>query len=129
MTVPPTPAASSSSVRPVAPATGAAAAQAHRRYWRYNLISMAVMFVLGGAISFVVPLFADDMAGVHWRGWSLPYYLGAQGATLLYLLLIVAYVGLMQVADRRLKAALSAIAALDAARQSAARAAAAGRNR
>jgi putative solute:sodium symporter small subunit len=90
---------------------------------------MAVMFVLGGAISFVVPLFADDLAGVRWRGWSLPYYLGAQGATLLYLLLIVAYVGLMQVADRRLKAALSAIEALEAARQSAARAAAAGRNR
>jgi putative solute:sodium symporter small subunit len=108
-----------------APASSAraAAAQAHRRYWRYNLIVIAVLFVPGGVISFVVPLFAPALAPIHWRGWSLPYYLGAQGATLLYVLLIAIYIVLMQRADRRLKASLDAIAAVDAARQSAARAA------
>jgi putative solute:sodium symporter small subunit len=99
----------------------AASAQAQRRYWHFNLSVIAVLLVLGGAISFVAPLYAPELAALHWRGWSLPYYLGAQGATLSYVLLIMVYIVLMQWAERRLKARLGAIAVLDAARRVAAR--------
>ncbi|RBL66609.1 DUF4212 domain-containing protein, partial [Pseudomonas sp. MWU13-2625] len=36
---------------------------------------------------------------------SLPFYVGAQGAILVYLVLIVVYIGLMQRADRTLRRA------------------------
>jgi putative solute:sodium symporter small subunit len=85
-------------------------ARAHRRYWHFNLILIAVLCVIGGAVSFVLPLYATRLEAVYFRGWSLPYYMGAQGATLIYLLLICIYVVLMQGADRRLQRALAALA-------------------
>ncbi len=91
-----------------------AEARAHRRYWRFNLGLIAVLCVIGGAVSFVLPLYATGLARIYFLGWSLPYYMGAQGATLIYLLLICIYVVLMQYADRVLQRALQAAAAVPA---------------
>jgi len=91
------------------PATPEPEAQLYARYWRFNLILIACLCVVGGTVSFVLPLFATGLAQVHWRGWSLPYYMGAQGATLIYLLLICLYVVLMQLAEHRLRRRLIAL--------------------
>jgi putative solute:sodium symporter small subunit len=115
------PAAANAHAAAAAAPANVASAQARRRYWHFNLSVIAVLLVLGGAISFVAPLYAPELAALHWRGWSLPYYLGAQGATLSYVLLIVVYIVLMQWAERRLKARLGTIAVLDAAHRAAAR--------
>ncbi len=77
-------------------------ARAHARYWRFNLILIAVLMTIGFGVSFVVPFFAPALAGLRFAGFSLPFYLGAQGAILIYLLLIAVYVLLMQRADRTL---------------------------
>ncbi|VWC34194.1 membrane protein [Burkholderia lata] len=80
-------------------------ARAHARYWRFNVALIAVLMVIGFSVSFIVPFFAPALAGIRFAGFSLPFYVGAQGAILVYLVLIVVYIGLMQRADRTLRRA------------------------
>ncbi|KVE92355.1 DUF4212 domain-containing protein [Burkholderia vietnamiensis] len=80
-------------------------ARAHARYWRFNVALIAVLMTIGFTVSFVVPFFAPALAGIRFAGFSLPFYFGAQGAILVYLVLIVVYIGLMQRADRLLRRA------------------------
>jgi putative solute:sodium symporter small subunit len=52
-------------------------------------------------------------------GFRLPFYIGAQGAIVVYLLLIAVYIVAMTRADRRLRQAAAADAANDAEREAA----------
>jgi putative solute:sodium symporter small subunit len=88
-------------------------ARAHRRYWRFNLLSIGVLMALGFLVSFVVPLAAPALSKVRFAGFSLPFYVGAQGAILIYVALIVVYIVLMQRADRTLQRAFDADANVD----------------
>ena len=88
-------------------------ARAHRRYWRFNLLSIGVLMALGFLVSFVVPLAAPALSKVRFSGFSLPFYVGAQGAILIYVALIVVYIVLMQRADRTLQRAFDADANVD----------------
>jgi putative solute:sodium symporter small subunit len=67
-------------------------------------------------VSFVVPLMAPALASVRIGGFRLPFYVGAQGAILVYLALILVYILLMQRADRQLQRALDAQGQEDAPR-------------
>lgn len=93
---------------PEPPPVSRAMALAHRRYWRFNLVLIGALMAIGFCVSFVVPLFALDLANMHLAGFSLPFYLGAQGAILIYLALIVIYIALMTFADRALRRAAAA---------------------
>jgi len=90
-----------------------AMARAHARYWRFNVVLIVALMVIGFFVSFVVPLIARNLAPVRFAGFSLPFYMGAQGAILMYLMLIVVYVVLMQRADAVLQRALEASAQND----------------
>ena len=94
-----------------------AMALAHRRYWRFNLVLIATLMTIGFVVSFVVPLLAHRLGNVRFAGFRLPFYIGAQGAILVYVALVVVYIVLMQRADRTLQAALDADEALRQARQ------------
>ena len=85
-----------------------AMARAHQRYWRFNLVLIATLMTIGFCVSFIVPLVARGLTPVRFAGFSLPFYMGAQGAILIYLLLIVIYIVLMQRADATLQRALDA---------------------
>ena len=89
-------------------------AHAHRIYWRVNLALIAVLMVVGFAVSFGLPLMATRLENVRFAGFPLPFYFGAQGAILIYVALIVVYIVLMQRADRRLQRAFDADADADA---------------
>ncbi|WP_322048920.1 DUF4212 domain-containing protein [Paraburkholderia sp. J67] len=102
---------------PEPPPVSQAMALAHRRYWRFNLALIAVLMTIGFTVSFVAPLFARTLEGVRFAGFSLPFYLGAQGAILVYVALVAIYIVLMQRADRELQAAREAEAAIRDARQ------------
>jgi putative solute:sodium symporter small subunit len=102
---------STSSHRTVPPPVPDELARAHARYWRFNLALIAVLMTIGFAVSFLVPFFAPALAALRFAGFSLPFYLGAQGAILVYLLLIAVYVVLMQRADRTLRRAYATYAA------------------
>ena len=93
---------------PEPPTVSVAMARAHRTYWRFNLVLIATLMTLGFIVSFVLPLIAPALAQVRVGGFRLPFYLGAQGAILIYLALIVVYIVLMQRADRRLQRAFDA---------------------
>ncbi|MGF6770980.1 putative solute:sodium symporter small subunit [Paraburkholderia sp. GAS199] len=99
---------------PEPPPVSAAMAFAHRRYWRFNLVLIAALMTVGFVVSFVVPLVAPALADVRVGGFRLPFYVGAQGAILMYVALIVVYIVLMRGADRRLKRAFDADAVADA---------------
>jgi putative solute:sodium symporter small subunit len=102
---------------PEPPPVSEAMALAHRRYWRINIALIVVLMGIGFAISFVVPLFARALDDVHFAGFSLPFYIGAQGAILVYVLLVAIYIVLMQRADRELQAAREADMAIREASQ------------
>ena len=93
---------------PEPPPVTEAMARAHRRYWRFNVALIAVLMAVGFAVSFVVPALARSLSAVRFAGFRLPFYVGAQGAILIYLALIAAYIVMMQRADRVLKRALDA---------------------
>ena len=92
-------------------------ARAHRRYWRFNLVLIAALMTIGFVVSFVMPLLAHRLGGVRFSGFRLPFYVGAQGAILVYVVLVVVYIALMQRADRVLQAALDADQAVRQAQQ------------
>jgi putative solute:sodium symporter small subunit len=75
-----------------------------QRYWRINVALVAGLMSLGFGVSFIVPYFARDLASVRLFGWSLSYYVAAQGATLTYLFLVTGYALLMGWLDRRYEA-------------------------
>ncbi|RQG99808.1 DUF4212 domain-containing protein [Paraburkholderia dinghuensis] len=90
---------------PEPPRVSEAMALAHKRYWRFNIVLIAVLMTIGFIVSFVVPFFASSLSSVRFAGFSLPFYVGAQGAIIVYVLLIAVYIVLMQRADRELQAA------------------------
>jgi putative solute:sodium symporter small subunit len=92
---------------PEPPRVSEYARRVHQRYWRFNLALIAVLMSIGLIVSFGLPLVAPDLAALRFRGFSLPFYVGAQGAILLYVVLVLVYIGAMQLADRRLRAALA----------------------
>ncbi|WP_322062229.1 DUF4212 domain-containing protein [Paraburkholderia sp. J63] len=97
---------------PEPPPVSEAMALAHRRYWRFNVALIAVLMGIGFAVSFIVPLFARALDSVRFAGFSLPFYIGAQGAILVYIVLVAVYIVLMQRADRELQAAREADTAI-----------------
>jgi putative solute:sodium symporter small subunit len=84
------------------PPVSAAMARAHRAYWRFNVALIGVLLTIGGVVSFGVPLIAQRVGHVRIAGFPLPFYVGAQGAILVYVALILVYIVLMQFADARL---------------------------
>lgn len=74
-----------------------AAGEAQRqRYWRLNLRLTAALMLLWFLVSFVLTFFARDLS-FSFFGWPFSYWVGAQGAILVYLAIIALYA---QVMDR-----------------------------
>lgn len=69
-------------------------------YWTYNLIVISVLMGIGLLVTFVVPFFGRSLF-LAWRWHNVPFFLGAQGAVLIYVVLIVVYAILMNRLDRR----------------------------
>lgn len=117
MAAPHTPPQQNLNALPEPPPVSEAMALAHRRYWRFNVALITVLMSIGFAVSFIVPLFARSLDGVRFAGFSLPFYIGAQGAILVYIVLVAVYIVLMQRADRELQAAREADTAIREASQ------------
>ena len=73
----------------------------HRDYWRRNLKMTASLLVLWFVVSFVVSFFARDLAEITIMGFPLGFYMGAQGAPLIYLVIIWWYARYMNRLDRQ----------------------------
>lgn len=86
---------------PAQPATASESAPVD--YWRRTRRVTLWLTLAWFGMTFCAIFFARELAQIRFFGWTLSYYLAAQGATLLYLALIAAYCWYMRHFDRTLK--------------------------
>jgi putative solute:sodium symporter small subunit len=70
-------------------------------YWRRNRRITAILLLIWFVVTFVASYYARELSGVVVFGFPLGFYMGAQGALLVYLLIIGVYAGYMNRLDRQ----------------------------
>lgn len=70
----------------------------HQRYWQKNLRVTSILLVIWFVVTFVVAYFARDLSFVM-AGWPFSFWMGAQGALLIYLAIIGYYAHYMNKLD------------------------------
>ncbi len=72
----------------------------HRQYWQRNLRLTGVLLAIWFVVTFVAGWFARDLQSLTFLGFPLPFYMAAQGALLLYVILVGYYAWCMDKLDR-----------------------------
>jgi putative solute:sodium symporter small subunit len=70
----------------------------HRRYWRKNLNVTAMLMTIWFLVTFAVSFFARELS-FSFFGWPFSFWVGAQGALLVYCLIIGYYAWYMNKLD------------------------------
>lgn len=70
----------------------------HRRYWRRNQTVIAVLLMVWFTVTFGVSYFARSLS-FSFFGWPFSFWMGAQGALLIYGLIIGFYAWYMNRLD------------------------------
>ncbi len=70
----------------------------HQRYWRRNRIVIALLLLVWFTVTFVVSYFARALSFTFF-GWPFSFWMGAQGALLVYCLIIGFYAWYMNRLD------------------------------
>jgi putative solute:sodium symporter small subunit len=71
----------------------------HREYWSKNLAITSVLLLIWFVITFVLMYFARDLS-FNFFGWPFAFYMGAQGALIIYVIIIWYYARYMNNLDR-----------------------------
>ena len=72
----------------------------HKRYWRKNLRLTGVLLAVWFVVTFVVGWCARDLQSVTFLGLPLSFYMGAQGALVIFVVLVGYYAYRMDKLDR-----------------------------
>lgn len=75
-----------------------------RRYWRRNLVAVGVLLGVWFLATFGVAFYGRELGSVDFFGWPFSYWVGAQGALIVYLLIVALYARYMNRLDQRFKA-------------------------
>jgi putative solute:sodium symporter small subunit len=71
----------------------------HKEYWgkllSLTFVSLAIWFV----VTFVIGYFARELSSITFMGWTFPFYMGAQGSLIIYVLIIWFYARRMNQLD------------------------------
>lgn len=70
----------------------------HRHYWRKNLNITAILLAIWFFVTFVVGYFARDL-NFNFFGWPFSFWVGAQGALVVYVAIIGFYAWYMNKLD------------------------------
>lgn len=70
----------------------------HRQYWRKNLNVTAILLAIWFVVTFVVGYFARDL-NFNFFGWPFSFWVGAQGALVVYVVIIGYYAWYMNKLD------------------------------
>lgn len=70
----------------------------HRQYWRKNLNITAILLAIWFVVTFVVGYFARDL-NFNFFGWPFSFWVGAQGALVVYVAIIGFYAWYMNKLD------------------------------
>lgn len=73
----------------------------HHEYWRKNLKLTAVLLMIWFVVTYVVAWFARDLNAITIFGFPLGFYIGAQGALIVYVAIIYYYARRMNKMDRQ----------------------------
>jgi putative solute:sodium symporter small subunit len=76
----------------------AAAADQRRRHWRRNLRLTGALMGVWFVVSFALTYFARELS-FRFFGWPFSYWMGAQGAILVYLAIVALYAHVMDRLD------------------------------
>ena len=71
-----------------------------REYWRRNLKLTSSLLGIWFVVTFVVIWFARDLNELIFAGFPLAFYMGAQGALIIYILIIWFYARRMNALDK-----------------------------
>lgn len=71
----------------------------HRQYWQRNLRRTGVLLAIWFAVTFVAGWFARDLQSISLLGFPLSFYVAAQGAVLVYVVLVAYYAWCMDKLD------------------------------
>ena len=63
----------------------------HKEYWNKNLRLTGVLLFIWFASTFIMGFYARDLAAITFFGWPLPFYMGAQGSLIIYVVIIWYY--------------------------------------
>jgi putative solute:sodium symporter small subunit len=72
----------------------------HRQYWRRNLRLTGFLLAVWFVVTFVVGWFARDLQSLTFLGFPLSFYMGAQGALVIFVVLVGYYAYRMDKLDR-----------------------------
>ena len=71
----------------------------HRSYWQKNLRITAILMVIWFVVTYVVGFMARDLS-FNFFGWPFSFWVGAQGALIVYVLIIWFYASYMNKLDQ-----------------------------
>jgi putative solute:sodium symporter small subunit len=63
----------------------------HKQYWHKNLKLTGALLVVWFVVTFVLGWFARDLQSITFLGFPLSFYMGAQGAILIFVFLVWFY--------------------------------------
>lgn len=72
----------------------------HRQYWSKNLALTAVLLAIWFVVTYVVGYYARELNEITFLGFPLAFYMGAQGALIIYVVIIYFYAKRMNQLDR-----------------------------
>ena len=73
----------------------------HREYWRKNLVITAILLAIWFLVTYVVGFFARELTPIVVFGFPFPFYMGAQGALIVYVVMIFYYAHYMNKLDKK----------------------------
>ena len=73
----------------------------HREYWRKNVTITAILLVIWFVVTFVIGYLARDGFSFNFFGWTFAVWMGAQGALVIYVLIIWFYARYMGALDEQ----------------------------
>lgn len=73
--------------------------ESHKQYWSKTLRITAILLAIWFVVTFVVGFYARDLS-FNFFGWPFSFWVGAQGALVIYVLIIAYYAHYMNNLDK-----------------------------
>jgi putative solute:sodium symporter small subunit len=73
--------------------------QKHREYWKKNLTITAILLVIWAIVTYVIGFYARELS-FNFFGWPFAFWVGGQGALVIYVVLIGVYAWYMGKLDK-----------------------------
>lgn len=72
-----------------------------RKYWRKNRRITMLLLGIWFVVTFVVTFYARELSGMTFFGFPFSFYMGAQGALIVYVLIVWYYARYMNTLDQK----------------------------